>query len=108
MSLRVCPIANVHASVSRVWNFLARPEYYALWWDARTQSIHPEGDSQPGQRIHAHSAHWGLLWSIDVLVEDVDVSKHTLDVMTTLPLGIFLFNHVSLAALDATSCQVSF
>jgi hypothetical protein len=108
MSLRVCPIANVHAPVSRVWAFLARPECYALWWDARTQSIRPPGESQPGQRIHAHSRKFGILWTVDVLVEDVDAVRHVLDVMASLPLGIFLFNHISLLPLGASSCQVSF
>ncbi len=108
MSLRVCPIASVHAPVSRVWSFLAQPANYALWWDARTESITPKGRAQQGQRIHAKTMEFGMHWDVDVLVEHVDESRHALDLMTTLPFGIIVFNHITCTALDPWSCQVSF
>ncbi len=108
MTLRVCPIASVHAPVKRVWDFLSEPSNYALWWDAITRSVEPRGPAQAGQRIHARSRGFGILWNIHVLVEQVDEARHTLDVMATIPLGIFLFIHINCAALDARSCQISF
>ena len=50
MSVNICPIAKVNAPIERVWNFLSEPANYALWWDAQTLSIVPEG------RASAHSA----------------------------------------------------
>ena len=88
MSLRVCPIANVRAPVRKVWTVLTQPANYALWWDARTRSIVPMGEAESGQRIHAQSVAFGIPWNVDVLVEQVDVSRHTLDLMTTIPFGI--------------------
>ncbi len=108
MSLRVCPIASVHAPVRKVWGFLAQPENYALWWDARTESITPQGPAQPGQRIHARTMEFGVHWDVDVLVENVDAPTHTLDVMTSLPFGIIVFNHITCTGLEASSCQISF
>ena len=108
MTLRVCPIASVHAPVRKAWSFLSQPATYALWWDARTESITPPGPAQAGQRIHATTMQFGLHWDIEVLVENVDHSRHVLDVMTSLPFGIIVFNHITCSELDPKSCQISF
>ncbi len=108
MSLRVCPIAHVRAPVRKVWSFLSQPANYALWWDANTQSIVPKGSAQIGQQIRATSRAFGILWSVSVLVESVDAPHYTLDLMTSLPLGIIVFNHITCRELDPWSCQVSF
>lgn len=108
MSLRVCPIAPVYAPIEQVWNFLAKPANFALWWDGETRSIEPAGEAQPGQRIHAHSTALGLPWNVDLLVERVDPAGRTLDVMTSLPFGIIIFTHIACTPLDATSCQLAF
>lgn len=108
MSVRVCPIASVHAPIRRVWSFLSQPANYAQWWDATTQSIEPKGRAQPGQRIHARATEIGLHWDVEVLVENVDEARHALDFMTTFPFGIIIFNHITCTELDRSSCQVSF
>jgi hypothetical protein len=108
MSLRACPIAPVRAPLQRVWSFLSQPVNYALWWEANTRSIEPKGSAQSGQQIHATSKAFGFSWNVDVLVESVDQERHTLDLMTSLPLGIIVFNHISCKELDPWSCQVSF
>ena len=108
MSLRVCPIAPVYAPTERVWSFLSTPANIALWWDGKTRSIEPQGEAQVGQRIRAQTVALGIPWNVDVLVERVDHAGHTLDVMTTLPLGIIIFNHIALTRLDPSSCQLSF
>jgi polyketide cyclase/dehydrase/lipid transport protein len=108
MTLRVCPIAHVRAPARKVWSMLSQPVNYALWWDARTVSIEPNGPAQPGQQIRARSRAFGVLWNVYVLVEQVDERHHTLDVMTTLPLGIILFNHITVKELDPGSSQLSF
>jgi hypothetical protein len=66
------------------------------------------GEAESGQRIHAQSVAFGIPWNVDVLVEQVDVSRHTLDLMTTIPFGITLLNHITCTELDPSSCQVSF
>lgn len=108
MSLRVCPIAPVHAPLERVWSFIAQPANFALWWGANTKGITPEGPAQPGQQIRATSKAFGVLWNVHLLVEHIDVEHHVLDVMTTLPLGIILFNHITCTELAPAVCQVSF
>ncbi len=108
MSLRVCPIASVHAPIRRVWSLLSQPVNYARWWDATAESIQPKGHAQPGQRIHAHAFEFGIRWNLDVLVENVDESRHALDIMTTFPLGVIIFNHITCTELDSWNCQVSF
>jgi hypothetical protein len=108
MSLRVCPIAPVYAPMERVWSVLSKPANFALWWDGKTRSIEPEGEAQPGQRIHAQSALFGIPWNVDLLVERVDPAAHTLDVMTSMALGIIIFTHISCTKLDQSSSQLSF
>ena len=70
--------------------------------------ITPKGRAQPGQRIHAKTTELGIPWDVDVLVENVDEERHALDLMTTLPFGIIVFNHITCTALDPWSSQVSF
>ena len=52
MSVSVCPLDTIHAPVERVWSFLSEPANYALWWDAQTRSIVPDGPASPGQKIY--------------------------------------------------------
>ncbi len=108
MSISTCPIASVHAPLQQVWSLLSEPGNYAQWWDARTESIEPEGPAQPGQRIHGVAVALGIRGKVEVLVENVDESRHTLDLKTTLPLGITVFNHITCNELDSRSCQISF
>ena len=108
MSLHVCPIASVHAPVEKAWSFLSQPANFGLWWEARTESITPPGPAQPGQRVHAKTTEFGLHWDIEVLVEDIDNKRHVLDVMTSLPLGVIVFNHITCTELDPKTCQISF
>jgi hypothetical protein len=56
MSVSVCPIAIINAPIERVWTFLSEPANYALWRDAQTRSIVPDGRAQSGQKIHAESS----------------------------------------------------
>lgn len=60
MSVSVCPIAVIEAPVERVWKFLSEPANYALWWDAQTRSVTPEGPVQAGQRIYAKTKTAGI------------------------------------------------
>ena len=108
MSMSTCPIASVQAPLQRAWSLLAEPANFAQWWDARTEGIEPEGPAQPGQRIHGALIALGIRGKIDVLVESVDESRHALDLKTTLPFGITVFNHIRCSELDARSCRISF
>ena len=108
MSLRVCPIAPVYAPIERVWSFVAKPANLALWWDGTPRRILPEGEAQPGQRIHARRLLLGIPRDVELLVERVDEAARTLDVMTSLPFGIIIFTHVACTPLDRSTCQLSF
>jgi hypothetical protein len=104
MSVSVCPIAIINAPIGKVWTFLSEPANYALWWDAQTRSIVPEGHAQSGQRIHAKTR--GL--DVNVIVISIDESKRQIHLTTMLPFGITVDNHITCTALENGACQVSF
>jgi hypothetical protein len=108
MSINVCPIATLHVPVEKAWRFLAEPANYALWWDAETQSISPEGGARPGQKIYAQTSGLGRRWGVNIIIEAVDESKHQIDLKTMLPFGITVYNHITCVALDNENCRVSF
>jgi hypothetical protein len=108
MSISVCPLATINAPVERVWSFLSEPANYALWWDAQTRSIVPEGTASPGQKIYAQTTALGKRWPVTVLVKDVDEAKRQIQLTTVLPLGITVHNHITCLALDPAHCRVSF
>ena len=56
MSISTCPIATVEAPVEQVWQLLADPYNYGLWWDAETCSIEPAGPAKSWQRISANES----------------------------------------------------
>ena len=104
MSVSVCPIAVINASPERVWELLSKPANYDLWWDAKTQSIVPEGHAQAGQRVHAKAGGFNIFLTIDA----VDDSKHKIDYISKFPFGITGFNHLTCIALTDSTTQVSF
>jgi uncharacterized protein YndB with AHSA1/START domain len=104
MSVNVCPIAVINAPLERVWKFLSEPANYDLWWDAKTQSILPEGHAQAGQRVHAKASGFNIF----LMVDAVDESKHKIDFTTKFPFGITGFNHLTCIALTNSTTQVSF
>jgi hypothetical protein len=108
MSLSTCPIATIDAPAERVWQLLANPVRYADWWDAQTRSIIPEGPAHPGQQIFAQTIALGRQWDIHISVQAVTPEKRQLDLLTRLPLGITVFNHISCAPLDEHHTRVSF
>lgn len=108
MSFSTCPIATVDAPVGRVWRLLADPSCYALWWDAQTHSIIPEGPAQPGQHIFARTVALGKRWDIHITVRAVTPEKHQLELVTRLPLGIAVLSHITCTPLDSQRTRVSF
>ncbi len=108
MTVSLCPIAVVHAPAERVWSLLADPANYALWWDAQTRAIVPEGPARPGQEVYAQTAALGRQWDVKVLVRQVDEHKRQIDLTTMLPFGITVRNHITRIPLDAGRCRVSF
>ena len=83
MSLSTCPIDVVNAPVEKVWELLAEPENYDLWWEAKTRSIVPAGRAQAGQRVHAKAGGFNIF----LMVDGVDESKHQIDFTTKFPFG---------------------
>ncbi len=108
MSISTCPIATVEAPVERVWKLLSEPANYALWWEAQTRSITPEGPAQPGQKIYAQLDAGVKQFDLNLLVEGVEADKHLIHLKTMLPFGITVFNHITCTRLDDRHCQVSF
>jgi hypothetical protein len=108
MSFSTCPIATVNAPVERVWQLLADPAAYALWWDARTRSILPPGPAQPGQQILADATALGRRWEVDITIQAVAPPKHQVDLRTRLPLGITVYNHITCNPLDPQHTFVGF
>ena len=108
MTVSVCPITTINAPVERVWAFLSEPANYALWWDAQTRSITPEGHALAGQKIYAQTKSLGKWWDVNIVVEMVDDAKHQLQLKTILPLGITVHNHITCAPLDSANSRVTF
>lgn len=108
MSVSVCPIAIINAPAEKVWNFLSEPANYALWWNAETRLIVPEGHATPGQKIYAQTSELGRKWDVNIIVETVDDVSCHIDLTTALPFGITVHNHISCLSLEEENCRVSF
>ena len=104
MTISACPIAAIHATIERIWELLAEPTNYDLWWDAKTQSIVPAGRAQMGQKVHAKAGGFNIFLTVDA----VDESSHKIDFTTKFPFGITGFNHLTCTALPNSITQVSF
>ena len=103
MSFSTCPIATVNAPVDQVRRLLD------LWWEVRTRSIVPEGPARPGQQIFAQTLALGRQWPVAHLtVQAVSPEKWQLDLLTRLPLGISVHNHITCLPLDGHHTRVSF
>jgi uncharacterized protein YndB with AHSA1/START domain len=84
----------VEAPVEQVWQLLADPYNYGLWWDAAwTFSIEPAGPAKPGQRISARTRALGKDWDVQITVASIDPDKRALHLTTQLPFGITVHNH---------------
>ena len=108
MSISTCPIATVKAPVEQVWQLLADPYNYGLWWDAEVRLIQPAGPATPGQRISARTRALGKDWDVKITVASVDSDKRALDLTTQLPFGITVHTHIVCWTLDNRHCRVSF
>jgi hypothetical protein len=108
MSFSTCPIATLNAPAERVWSLLSEPASYALWWDAQTRSITPEGSARPGQRIHAQSKALGQWWDVNIIVESMDEAHRQIHLTTRLPFGITVHNHITVTSLGQAACRVAF
>ena len=108
MSFSVCPVTVVNAPLDHVWEFLSEPKNFALWWDAQTHRIIPEGRAHPSQKIHAMTREAGMSWDLTVTVNAVDESKHQIHLTTALPFGITVHNHITCTALKDGNTHVSF
>jgi hypothetical protein len=108
MTITTCPVATVEAPVEQVWQLLADPSNYGLWWDAETCSIEPAGPARPGQRISARTRALGRNWEVEISVASVDRDKRALSLTAQLPFGITVHTHIVCGTLDNSHCRVSF
>ena len=108
MTVSVCPIAIVNAPPERIWALLSDPASYGVWWNADTRTITPSGPAQPGQTILAETRELGRTWPVRITVTGVDAAKRALDLTTRLPLGITVYNHITVAPAPGGAGRVSF
>jgi len=108
VTFSTCPIATVHAASERVWDLLSQPTNYSEWWDAETLVITPAGSAHLGQRIEARTTALGRRWNVNITVESIDPVRRVLELLTRLPFGITVRNHIMCVPLDAATCRVSF
>ncbi len=108
MTVSVCPVATVYAPIEAVWAVLREPGHYNEWWDAVTERIEPPGSAAPGQVVYATSRALGRRWPVETRVLEVDPERHSIDFITSLPLGIVGRNHLVCTALDAKTTRVTF
>jgi len=108
MSFSTCPIATVEAPIEHVWRLLADPAHYAQWWDAQTRSITPAGPAHSGQQIVAQTVAMGKRWDVHITIQAVTPEKHQLELVTRLPLGITVLNHINCTPLDRQHTRVGF
>ncbi len=108
MAINVCPVATVNAPLERVWAFLSEPANYALWWDAQTRSIVPQGHAHAGQKIRGETKALGKSWDVSILINGVDDAKRQIEMTTFLPFGITVHNHISCASIDNGNSSVTF
>jgi hypothetical protein len=108
MGITICPVTMVAAPVASVWELLAEPTLYDVWWDARTQRIVPEGNAAPGQVIYAHASGFGRKWPVTLRVERIDPVQHQLQLQVALPLGLVNHATITCTPIDATSCRLQF
>ena len=111
MSISTCPIATVEAPAEQVWQLLADPCNYGLWWDAETSwqfAMDPAGPAKAGQRISARTRALGKDWHVRITVASIDPDKRALGLTTQLPFGITVHNHIVCSPLDNKHCRVTF
>ena len=108
MSFSTCPTATVDAPIEHVWNLLDDPSRYALWWEATTVSIVPEGPAQPGQQVFATLSSPVKQWTMRLTVEAVSARDRRLNLLTQLPFGITVHNHLTCTPIDSQRTFVSF
>ncbi len=106
--LSACPVATVAAPVGRVWRLLDDPRRYALWWDAHTVSIRPDGAAQSGQQVYAQAAALGTRWNVHITIQRVAPETRELELLTRLPFGISIVNHIRCTPVDEDRTRVSF
>jgi hypothetical protein len=108
MALSLCPAAFVNAPIEVVWGLLADPSRYDLWWEARTERIEPAGGAKAGQTIQATSQAFGMRFLVAMRVESVVPEAHTIELVTTLPLGLMIQNRISCFPLGPALSRVQF
>ncbi|HEV7509534.1 MAG TPA: SRPBCC family protein [Thermoanaerobaculia bacterium] len=101
-------MATVEAPIEQVWRLLADPAQYAQWWDAQICSIIPESPAHSGQQIFAQTVALGKRWDVHITIQAVTPEKHQLELVTRLPLGITVLNHINCTPLDSQHTRVGF
>jgi uncharacterized protein YndB with AHSA1/START domain len=108
MAVHACPTGGVAASADTVWSFLADPRRMDLWWDARVESVEPEGPMAPGQRITATTRELGCTFHLSFEVKEVDAAKRRVRLLAHLPFGVTDDATFTVTPLGDTTSRLSF
>lgn len=108
MPITACPSTTVAAPADVVWELMADPRLYDLWWDAHAERIEPEGPAAPGQVVYATTRGLGRTWDVTITVKAVDPTKHRVQLDAALLFGVV--NHATITAtpIDAVSSHLEF
>lgn len=86
--IATCPVDDVNAAAGDVWSLIADPHKLDLWWDARVQTVDPDGPMVAGQRITATTRAFAHTFHPHFLVEEVDAARHRVRITAWLPFGL--------------------
>ncbi len=108
MAITACPATTVAASVEVVWELMANPTLYDLWWDARAERIEPAGPATPGQVVYATTRAFGRTWDVTLRVKVVNPEKHRVQIDAALPLGTINHATITTTPIDSVSSRLDF
>jgi hypothetical protein len=108
VSLSVCPVATIAASIERVWTLLEDPAKYGHWTDGTVDSIEPTGLAQDGQVFTMSASALGKRWPVRFEIDHVDSERHQIAFRVALPFGIEERSVITCTSLDARTCRVSY
>ena len=107
MGLYLCPTAVIAAPVEKVWELITQPALRDEWWDARTESVVPEGSAAPGQVITLKPLPLAKMTRSTLSIERVDPLKHQIHWRLLGP-AIINDQTTTVTPVDAGSCLVQY
>ncbi|HET7339317.1 MAG TPA: SRPBCC family protein [Candidatus Dormibacteraeota bacterium] len=95
--VNVCPAATTKAPPDSVWDVIAATERLGEWTGASVVSVDPPGPAQPGQIVTLVAPAFGMKFTVQIDVRDLDPQHRWIDLVAHLPFGIDNHEHLTLA-----------